>query len=232
MNTRFVCMKFNTLSLHMVKARSEFRAYLFFPLHSSVAKTVHHTIFCTRISNFWKEKYRFSYIQGVSKCFPWLRTFITKETKGPIWMELFTATGKTEKISLTTRDVRCVHHRWHDTHRYDIQVLATHVSTWVRRHSSLLQWSVPLGQRGHVAMVGRIFYTKYTLHSNHRLTVWYSNTQNDISPGAAIFSLHKLASPSGRNMNYDEKQLNGGKNFWVVPSICTGFVNTCPTVFL
>ena len=28
----------------------------------------------------------------------------------------------------------------------------------------------------------------------------------------AIFSLHALASPSGRNVNYDEKQLTGGKN--------------------
>jgi len=64
------------------------------------------------------------------------------------------------------------------------------------------------------------------------LLVWYSNTQNDFSPGAAIFSLHTLASPSGRNVNYDKKkQLTGGKN-WVVPSICTGFVNTYPTVFL
>jgi len=41
--------------------------------------------------------------------------------------------------------------------------------------------------------------------------VWYSNTQNDFSSGAAIFSLHTLASPSGRNVNYDEKQLSGGK---------------------
>ena len=39
----------------------------------------------------------------------------------------------------------------------------------------------------------------------------YSNTQNDFSPGAAIFSLHTLASPSGRNVNYDEKQLTGEK---------------------
>jgi len=30
-------------------------------------------------------------------------------------------------------------------------------------------------------------------------------------PGAAIFSLHTLASPSGRNVNYDEKQLIGKK---------------------
>jgi hypothetical protein len=57
-----------------------------------------------------------------------------------------------------------------------------------------------------------VLCTKCTLHSNHRLTMWYSNTQNDFSPGAAIFSLHTLASPSGRNVNYDEKQLTGGKN--------------------
>jgi hypothetical protein len=112
---------------------------------------------------------------------------------------------KTEKISfLTTIDVCCVHHGWHGTHRYDIQVLSTHTST-------LVQWSVPLGQWGHVAMVGRILCTKCTSHSNHRLTVSYSNTQNDFSPGAAIFSLHKLALPSGRNVNYDKKQLTGGK---------------------
>ena len=42
------------------------------------------------------------------------------------------------------------------------------------------------------------------------LLVWYSNTHNDFPPGAAIFSLHTLASPSGRNVNYDEKQLTGG----------------------
>jgi hypothetical protein len=170
-----------------------------------------------------------------------------KKSKGPTLKELFTATGKLKKLfffSLTTRYVRCVHHVWHGTHRYCIQVLATHASTWVHRYSSLLQWSVPLGQRGHVAMVGRIprtnglvcrrvlsvLCTKCTLHSNHRLTVWYSNTQNHFSHGAAIFSLNALASPSGINVNYDEKQLRGGE--WVLTSLCTGFKNTCPTVFL
>jgi hypothetical protein len=49
---------------------------------------------------------------------------------------------------LTTRGVRCVHHGWHGTHRYNIQVLATHTSTWVHWYSSLLQWSVPLGHLG------------------------------------------------------------------------------------
>jgi hypothetical protein len=154
-----------------------------------------------------------------------------KKTKGPTLMQLCTATGKLKKFFLTTRDVRCVHHGWHGTDRYDIKVLATHASTWVDRYSSLLQWSLPLGQRDYLAMILCVLCTKCTLHSNHRLTVWYSNTQNDFSPGAAIFSLHALASPNGRNVNYDEKQLSG-RGDWVVPSICTDFLNTCPTGFL
>jgi len=51
-----------------------------------------------------------------------------KKTKGPALKELFTATGKLKKFFLTTRDVHCVHHGWHGTHRYDIQVVATHAS--------------------------------------------------------------------------------------------------------
>jgi hypothetical protein len=92
-----------------------------------------------------------------------------KKPKGPTLMELFTATGKL-KFFLTTRDVRCVHHEWHGTHRYDIQILATNASTLVHRYFSLLQLSVPLGQRGHVTMMGRMLCTKCTLHSKHRLT--------------------------------------------------------------
>jgi hypothetical protein len=74
-------------------------------------------------------------MQGVSECSPWLQTFITKKTKGPTLMELFTATGKIKIFFFTTRDVRCVHHGWHGTHRYDIQVLATHASTQTHRYS-------------------------------------------------------------------------------------------------
>jgi len=102
---------------------------------------------------------------------------------------------------------------WHGTHRYDIPVLATNASTCFHRYSSLLQWSVLFGERGHVAMLRCVICTKCTLHSNHRLTVWYSNTQNDFSHGAAIFSLHTHASPSGRNVNYGGKQLTGQKIF-------------------
>jgi len=156
-----------------------------------------------------------------------------KKTKGPTLMELFTATGKLKKFFLlTTRDFWCVHHVWHGTHRYDIQVLATHMSISVQRYSSLLQWSVPLGQRGHVG--GSFAYFARNAHCTVTtdLLVWYSYAQNYFFPGAAIFSLHKLASPSGRNVNYYEKQITGKKCFWVVSSICTGFVNTCYTVFL
>ena len=46
----------------------------------------------------------------------------------------------------------------------------THASTCLHRYSSLLQLSVPLGQRGHVAMVLCVLCTKCTLHSNHRVT--------------------------------------------------------------
>jgi hypothetical protein len=96
---------------------------------------------------------------------------------------------------------------------------------------------VPLGH--HAGMVlsvgGSCAYFARNAHCTvtTELLVRYSNTQNDFFPGAAIFSLHTRtrASPSGRNVNYDEKR-TGEKNFSVVPSICTGFVNTCPTIFL
>jgi hypothetical protein len=40
--------------------------------------------------------------------------------------------------------------------------------------------------------------------------------KNDFSPGAAIFSLQTLTSPSGRNVNYEEKQLTGKNIFELV----------------
>ena len=44
---------------------------------------------------------------------------------------IFHSHRKTEKnwFFFTTRDILCVHHGWLGTHRYDIQVLATHAST-------------------------------------------------------------------------------------------------------
>jgi len=112
-----------------------------------------------------------------------------KKTKWPTLMELFAATRKMN--ILTPGGVRCVHHRWYGTQRYDIQVLSTHASTWVHRYSSLLQWSVPLGQQGHVAMVGRILCTKCTLHSNHRLTrVIFQNTKRLLPRSGHFLTTH------------------------------------------
>ena len=93
-----------------------------------------------------------------------------KETKRPTLMELFTATGKLKNFYFDNQRCSMWPPRVIGTHRYDIQFLATHASTWVHRYSSLLQLFVPLGQRGHVAMVGRMLCTKCTLHSNHKLT--------------------------------------------------------------
>ena len=135
-----------------------------------------------------------------------------KKTKGPTLMELFTATGKL--IFFWQLEMFDVCTTGDTAHIDTIFKLLPQASTWVHRYSSLLQWPVPLVQRGHVTMVERILCTKCTLHSNHRLTrVWYSNTQNDFSPWAAILSLRTLASPSDRNVNYYEKQLTGKKVF-------------------
>jgi len=135
-----------------------------------------------------------------------------KKTKGPTLMELFTATGKLKRFfwQLEMFDVCTTG----DTAHID-KIFKFLPHTCVNMGASIFFTAAmirALSQRGHVVMVGRILCTKCTSHSNHRLTVWYSNTQNDCSPGAAIFSLHTLASPSGTNMNYDKKNLTEEKN--------------------
>ena len=125
-----------------------------------------------------------------------------KKTKGPTGMELFIVT---EDWFLTPLAVRCVHR----VTRHSDKIFKFFPHT--RRSSWLLQWSLLLGQLGYVAMLGRILYTKCTLHSNHTLTVWYSNTQNAFSRRAAILSVHTLASPSGRNGNKMKNNLLGKK---------------------
>ena len=152
-----------------------------------------------------------------------------KKTKRPTLMELFTATGKLKKFFLTTRYVRCVHHGWHGTHRYDIQVLATHASTWVYWCSSLLQWSVPLGQRCHVAMVGRIHCTNCTSPTYSCDIPTHKTTSPPAQPFSHYIHSHRLAAEMWTTMkNY----LLGKKNFVSFLLSVKGFVNTCPTVLL
>jgi len=99
-------------------------------------------------SSAWRQKptreenqhccYCCDYDTGRFIMFSVITNIYNKKTKWPALMELFKATGKLKKFFFTTRDVRCVHHGWHGTPRYDIQVLAIHASTWVHRYSSLL----------------------------------------------------------------------------------------------
>jgi hypothetical protein len=118
--------------------------------------------------------YTLLYYTGRFVMFSMITNIYNKKTKGLTLIELFTATEKLKKFFLTTRDVRCVHHGWHGTHRYDIQVLALHTSTWVHRYSSLLQWSMPLFIPCMNDLVCRqvlcVLCMKCTLHSSHRLT--------------------------------------------------------------
>jgi len=85
----------------------------------------------------------------------------------------------------------------------------TCIDMGVHRYSSLLQWSIQVTWQ---------WWNKYFAWNAHctvttDLLMWYSSTQNDFSPRVAIFSLHRLASPSGRNVNYNEKNLLGKNVF-------------------
>jgi hypothetical protein len=113
---------------------------------------------------------------------------------------------KTEKFFFTTRNVQCVHHGWHGTHRYDIQVLATHASTWVHRPLDFCLHTHPVSvnclyHAGMVSSVGVSFCvlcTKYTLHSNHRLTrVMFQHTKRLLPRSGHFFHYkhsHRLAA--------------------------------------
>ena len=155
-----------------------------------------------------------------------------KKTKGPTLMELFTATGKLEKFFffLTTKDFFGLCRKLAQTR----STSSSAVNGWpldfcLHKHKSFSKLFIPRTNGLVCRRVLCVLCTKCTVTTD--LLVWYSNTQNDFCPGAAMCSQHTLASPSGRNVNYDEKHLTEKKNLFV-PSICTGFVNSCPTVFL
>jgi hypothetical protein len=83
---------------------------------------------CIYLTNIpYKEKV---IIQGVF-IMSFIITNIYNKKTTPTLTEMFTA---------TTRDVLCVHHRWHNTHRYEIKVLATRVSTWAYSEVTSPHW--------------------------------------------------------------------------------------------
>jgi hypothetical protein len=71
---------------------------------------------------------------------------------------------------------------------------------------------------------------KCTLHSNHRLTrvIFQKKTFSSERPFSHYIHSHRLAAEMWTTI----KKTYWGNIFWVVASICTCFVNTCPTVFL
>ena len=118
--------------------------------------------------------------------FSMITNIYNKKTKGPTLMELLTATGKLKKffLKLEMFDV-CT--TVNTSHIDMIFKFLSHASTWVHRCSSLLQWCVPLGQQGHVGGSFVYFARNACCTVTTDLLVWYSNTQNAFSPGAAIF---------------------------------------------
>jgi hypothetical protein len=109
------------------------------------------------------------YCTGRFIMFSAITSIYNKKTKWPPLMELFTATGKLKKFFFLQLEMFDVCATGDTAHIDTIFKFLPHASTWVHRYSSLLQWSVPIIQRGHVAMVGRtstIFWKK-------RLLTWY-----------------------------------------------------------
>jgi hypothetical protein len=138
-----------------------------------------------------------------------------KKTKGLTLIELSTATGKLKKLLLITRDIRCAHHKWHSTHRYNIQVFSAVNGRPLDFCLHIHPVSVNcLNHPQMVLSVGGSFpnfarNACFTVTTD--LLVSYSNPQNDFSPGAAIFSPHTLAWPSSKMWTTKKNNLLGKK---------------------
>jgi hypothetical protein len=71
--------------------------------------------------------------------------------------------------------------------------------------------------------------------ANTELLVWYSNTQNDFSPERPFSNYthsHRQVADMWTTMKINVRGKGGRVGGSFVPSICTGFVNMCPMVFL
>ena len=144
-----------------------------------------------------------------------IKNIYNKKTKGLTLMELFTATGKLKKFLFWQLELFEVCTTGDMAH---IDTIFKFLHTRVNMSASIVFTAAMIrafrSARSHGNGVTNIFAyfarnAPCTITTD--LLVWYSNTQNVFFPRAAIFSLHTLASPSGRNVNYDEKQLTGGK---------------------
>jgi hypothetical protein len=140
-----------------------------------------------------------------------------KKTKGPTLNKLFTATGILKKKVDNKRCLLCAPRETWQAHIDTIFKFLPH--THVNMGASILFTAVMIRAfrsarsrgNGGTNIRSLTFHQRKKVRVTIDLLVWYFNTQNDFSPGAAIFSLHTLASPSDRNVNYDKNQLTGKK---------------------
>jgi len=135
-----------------------------------------------------------------------LQTFIIRKPKDLHEGNCSQPQENWKSFLLTTRDVRCSHH---STHRYDIQVLATHASTWVHRSTSssavngrplnfcLHRHPISVNCLYHARMVLVcrpvlcVLCTKCTLHSIHRLTrVVFQHTKRLLPRSGHFLTTH------------------------------------------
>ena len=160
-----------------------------------------------------------------------------KKTKGPTLMELFTATGKLKKFFSLSLSFSLF-----DSYRCSMSAprVTRHTSI---RYSSSCHTRVNIGASiFFTAAMIRAFRSARsrkagplrTLHEMH--VAQYScdipTHKTTSPPPERPFSHYTHSHRLAAEMWTTKKNNLLGKFFWVFPSICTGFVNTCPTVFL
>ena len=135
-----------------------------------------------------------------------------KITKGPTVMQLFTATGKLKNYFWKLK-IFYVCTMGDTAHMDKIFKFLPHTRQhgWflLARTLSFSKLFIPRTNGFVCRRFLCVLYTKCTLHSNHSLTHLMFQHTKRLLPWVAIFSLQTLAPPSGRNVNYDEKQLTG-----------------------
>jgi len=142
--------------------------------------------------------------------FSLITNIFNKKTKGPTLMELSTATGKLKTVFFLQLEMHDVCNTSHiDTIFKSLPHTRQHGCFLLAQTPSFSKLFIPRTNGLVCRRVLCVLCKKSTLQVTTDLLVRYSNTQNVFSPGAAIFSLYTLASPSGRNVNYNEKQLIG-----------------------
>ena len=166
-----------------------------------------------KLSNFICFQYNI-YYTGRFIMLSVITNICNKKPKGHTLTELFTVTRILDKHFFWQIEMFDVCTAGDTAHIDMIFRFLPHTSTWVHRHSSLLQWSVTLGQRGHVAMLGRILCTKCTLHSNHRLPRVILQHTKRLLPRSGHFLIiysHRLAAEMWTTMKNNllgEKKLS------------------------